>query len=107
MMLCNSMNRIAKIEHTDPKSNEPVSPINILAGVMLYFKNAIVDPAVAKAKMAISMRSIIKNQVPNVIAINDPMLADSPLMPSIRLKLLMMTNMVKMERRMLTQAGTS
>jgi hypothetical protein len=48
-----------------PISMEPVSPIKILAGVILYRRNAMVAPANEKAMMAKSVLSIRKNHVPH------------------------------------------
>ena len=45
---------IANIESIIPINNEPVSPINNLAGGKLYFKNANKDPIKEKAIIAIS-----------------------------------------------------
>ena len=103
--LCNSINFIAKIEHTVPKSKAPVSPINIFAGVMLYFKKATNAPHNANATMDISILPTSKNQIPNTNVINNPRLAESPLMPSIRLNALMITMMVKIEIMMLANSG--
>lgn len=86
-----------------PTNSDPVSPINILAGVTLYFRNATNAPIKAKAMIAKTICSVIKNQNPNVNEINIPTLALSPLIPSIRLIELMMTKIVNIDNTILTQ----
>ena len=90
---------------TIPSNNEPVSPINIFAGVILYFKKAIVEPAILKATIANSIRSIKKNHVPSVIAIRVPILPERPLIPSIKLNALIITSIVNIDKTTLNHSG--
>ena len=95
------------MEHTKPNNNEPVSPINICAGVILYLRKAIIEPANENATMAISTLSIIKNHDPIVRDINNPIPPDNPLIPSMRLKALMITIIVNIDSIILTGSGNT
>ncbi len=95
------------MEQTNPTSKEPVSPINIFAGVKLYFKKATTAPAREKATIESAIWSVKKNQVPSVTEIKVEILPDKPFIPSIKLKALMMTKMVKIDKTILTVSGNS
>ena len=101
MSLCSSINLMARMEQAKPRSKAPVSPMNIFAGVMLYFRKAINAPPKENATIANSILPIRKNQVPSTEVISNPRLAESPLIPSIRLKEFIMTMMVNMDNKIL------
>ena len=80
------MQLMAKTAKIIPTTKEPVSPINILAGKVLNFKNPTKAPDNVKAIKAISVCSIIKAIAPNERDEIKPIPPAKPSMPSIRLK---------------------
>ena len=77
------MQLMAKTAKIIPTTKEPVSPINILAGKVLNFKNPTKAPDNVKAIKAISVCSIIKAIPPNERDEIKPIPPAKPSMPKL------------------------
>ncbi len=87
------INRIPKTAMIKPNTSEPVSPIKILAGLKLKYKNASIAPARAKAINEPLLSPLIIRKAPNTTRLMKPNPPARPSMPSIRLNALVIPTM--------------
>ena len=89
-----------------PMNREPVSPMKILAGERLNRRKASTAPTSAKDNTARSVNPAAQNQLPKAPAVRQLMEPARPLMPSMRLKALLMTRIRNTERIAEIQMGS-
>lgn len=94
---CNSL--IHKNETTNPNTKEPVSPMNIFAGLKLKYKKASIPPARAKAINAVAKSPLSVMNMPSVTRLIKPMPPAKPSIPSIRLNALVTPTITSMVNR--------
>ncbi len=98
-----SINFKAITADINPINNEPVSPINIFAGVILNLKKPMIAPTIASETAANSYCLIYINNAANVPLVIIPVVAASPSIPSIKLKALTTNKMIKIDNAVLNK----
>ena len=87
--------RMQRTAITKPSTSEPVSPINILAGLKLKYRKANMPPANAKATSAVLVSPLMVRNIPRVIRLIKDRPPARPSIPSIRLKALVIPTIAR------------
>ena len=107
LALVSSKKLMANMATIKPKNIEPVSPIKIFAGVLLYNKNPIKQPHIERVRYKYSVACIFQKQKAKVAQANSPIVPARQLIPSIKLNALINTTIKAIEIRRLSTYGSS
>ena len=98
---------MAKTERIKPITKDPVSPINILAGLKLNFRKANNEPTRVKEIIAICISLFNKKAIPKKIEAIVPKPPASPSIQSIKLYALVITTTTKIVKIREAHSGIS
>jgi len=101
------INLVHRIERIKPTTNEPVSPIKILAGFILKNKKPRILPASANAMIAKLLSFPIVRKIPIVMRLIKPIPAARPSIPSMKLNAFIIPTMARIVKLYWAVIGSS